>query len=101
MQKEELKLMRKKKTFDYRDKLENFIGVPAGSITNSAHFEMNGNREVIVEGCRNILQYDEDTIRIDIGKMSATIDGRNLNIKNFSPSSLVIEGFILSINFIT
>ena len=101
MQKDEIKFMRKKKAFGYRDKLENFIGIPTGSITNSAHFEMNGNREVIIEGCRNILQYDEDVIRIDIGKMSATIEGRSLNIKNFSPTSLVIEGFILSINFIT
>lgn len=89
----------KKKKFGM-ESLEKFLGVPIGVVSNAMHMEMNGNREVVVEGCRNILQYDTTDIKVDVGKMMIAFEGRNLVIKKFSTSSLIIEGFIISINFI-
>lgn len=89
----------KKKKFSMGS-IEKFLGVPTGVVSNAMHMEMNGNREVVVEGCRNILQYDTTDIKIDVGKMMIAFEGRNLLIKNFSTDSLIIEGFIVSINFI-
>ncbi|BED93015.1 MAG: YabP/YqfC family sporulation protein [Candidatus Paraimprobicoccus trichonymphae] len=65
------------------------------------HLEMNGNREVIVEGCRNILEYDDHMIKISFKNMSAMFLGRNLSIKCLDTNSLVINGFIISVEFIT
>ena len=89
----------KKKKFGV-ESLEKFLGVPTGVVSNAMHMEMNGNREVEVEGCRNILPYDTTDIKLDVGKMTIAFTGRNLTLKNFSTDSLIIEGFILSINFI-
>ncbi len=75
--------------------------LPAGAAPNCAHFEMNSNREVIVEGCKGILQYDENLVRINTGKMVTSFCGRNLSIKCLTTDSLIVEGFITSIEFIT
>ena len=67
----------------------------------SSHFEINGNNEVIVDGCRAIVEYDESSIKIDMGKMLVLFLGTDLTIKCLTIDSLVIEGIILSIEFIT
>lgn len=79
----------------------NFSGSPISSALGSVHFEMNGNKEVIVEGCRGILQYDENIVKISVKKMSVAFFGRNLSIKCMDVDSLVITGFVTSIEFIT
>ncbi len=78
-----------------------FSSSPIASALGSVHFEMNGNREVIVEGCRGILQYDENIVKISVKKMSVAFFGRNLSIKCMDVDSLVITGFVTSIEFIT
>lgn len=80
-------------------KLLNAVQLPSGMLT--ARFEISGNREVIVDGCRGVLEYDETKIRINTGKMITCFIGRGLTIKCLSPDSLVIEGFITSIEFVT
>ncbi len=75
--------------------------MPAGAMPNCTHFEMNSNREVSIEGCKGILQYDENIIRINTGNMVTSFLGRNLAIKCLTADSLIVEGFIKSIEFIT
>ena len=82
-------------------KLVGAMQLPAGAFFNTAHFEMNSNREVIVEGCRGILEYDENIVKINAGKMITTFIGRDLAIKCLTPDSLVIEGFIVSVEFVS
>ena len=75
--------------------------LPIGALPNFTHFEMNSNREVVVEGCRGILQYDENIIKVNMDKMITAFYGRNLSIKCLSADSLIVEGFITSIEFLT
>lgn len=75
--------------------------LPIGALPNFTHFEMNSNREVIIEGCSGILQYDENIIKVNMDKMITAFYGRNLSIKCLSSDSLIVEGFITSIEFLT
>lgn len=86
---------------DALNKVEKAMQLPMGMISNATHFEMNSNREVIVEGCRGILEYDENIIRINTGKMVTCFEGRCLTIKLLNSDSLIVEGFITGIRFIT
>lgn len=63
-------------------------------------FELHGNREVQIEGCKGVLEYDSCIIRINTGTMVVSFTGRNLNLKCLSPSSLIIDGFITNIEFV-
>ena len=97
-------LGRRKNRGNSTEKLQSVVSkmqMPAGAVPNCTHFEMNSNREVIIEGCKGILQYDENIIRINTGKMVTSFFGRNLSIKCLTPDSLVVEGFIKSIEFVT
>ena len=80
-------------------KVTSSLQLPPSALSGAAHFEMNGNREVIVDGCRGILEYDENRIRIHAGKMVTCFQGRCLSIKCLTADSLIVEGFITSIEF--
>lgn len=66
---------------------------------SATHFEMKSNKEVIIEGCRGILVYDENLIKIKAEKMVVSFYGKNLNVRCMTPDSMIIEGFITSIEF--
>lgn len=62
--------------------------------------EICSNREITVDGCRGIAEYSECVIKINTNQGLIAIEGKNLNIKYLSVSSVVIEGIIKSIEFI-
>lgn len=63
------------------------------------YIEMKSNREVLVDGCKAILEYDQEIIRINTGNLVISFVGRGLNIKCLTVSSIVIEGFITKVEF--
>lgn len=65
------------------------------------HMEINGNTEAIVEGCRGILEYDTDVVRIKTDKAVVRFSGRGLAIKCLTVDALVVTGFITGIEFLT
>ena len=91
----------KKKSKKIGKKIFEKINLPLEATPDFSHFEMNSNKEVIIEGSKGILQYDENVIKINMGKMVTMFCGRNLSLKCLDVDSLVISGFIISIEFIT
>lgn len=77
---------------------ENLANIP---FIDSAHFEINSNKEVIIDGCKCILEYDENFIKIKMEKMDVLFWGRDMEIKCMTTDSLVIKGVIASIEFTT
>ena len=88
------------KAYNKAQNIINSMQIPQGAVFNTTHFEINGNTEVVVDGSKGILAYDENMIKINAGKMITTFFGRGLTIKCLTPDSLVVQGFITSIEFI-
>ncbi len=61
--------------------------------------QFSGNKEVVIEGSRGVLEYSQDKIRINTNSMVITFCGRNLNLRCISSSALIIDGFILNVEF--
>ena len=59
-----------------------------------------GNREMMVEGNKGILQYQENEIRLNLGNGQLSIKGENLNIPSLERNFVQIQGRILEIEFI-
>lgn len=74
---------------------------PLFSMLSPVHFEINGNKEAVIEGCKCILQYDENIVRISVKGMAVSFYGRDLVIKCLTEDSLIVQGFITSIEFST
>ncbi len=64
------------------------------------HMEINGNQEVIVDGCSGVLEYDTQAVRIKTGKLIVRFTGRGLVIKCLTADSLVVTGFLTGIEFL-
>lgn len=63
-------------------------------------FSFTGNREVVIEGSKGVLQYSEEIIRINTTLGLVCFEGRGLNLKCISETELIIIGFITKVEFI-
>lgn len=63
-------------------------------------FSFRGNREVVIEGSRGVLNYSEEIIRLNTSTGLVSFEGRNLNLKCISSSELIINGFITKVEFV-
>lgn len=66
----------------------------------SPFLQFSSNREVTLDGCKGILEYQSEIIRINTNKMVVAFKGRGLNIKCLTATSVVISGYIISVEFI-
>lgn len=63
--------------------------------------EMLGNREMIVDGCKGVVEYNETLIKLSLGENVLSLSGDNLIIKSFDSSVAVISGQICDISFVS
>ncbi len=77
------------------DKLN--LTAPLSSLT--PRIEIHSNKEAIIEGCKSILEYDENIIKLNTGKLIVTFWGKDLIIKCLTPDSLIVDGFLTNIEF--
>lgn len=75
------------------------LELPPDMLSGMAHFEFSGNREAVIEGCRGILEYDENIVRLKAGKLTVRILGRGLTLRNLRRDSAIVSGFIASVEF--
>lgn len=76
---------------------ENFVQNLFGDIPE---LSFRGNREVIIEGSRGVVEYSENVIRINTSIGVVCFLGRNLNLVCISPTELIINGFITKVEFV-
>lgn len=75
--------------------------LPVDLMYNLPVIEFTGNRRVTVEGSTGVLKYESEIIRINTNSVVLAFYGRGLTLKCISPTSIVIEGFITSTEFIS
>lgn len=78
-----------------------FNGSSLKNMLSPVHMDIKSNREVVLEGCKYIEEYDENVVKIKVPKMEIVFFGRNLEIKCMNVDSLVISGVLTSIEFNT
>ncbi len=61
--------------------------------------ELLGNREMIIDGCKGVVEYDETTIKLSLGDSVISILGDSLVIQSFDSSVAIINGIIVNISF--
>lgn len=62
--------------------------------------EVISNRNVIIDGCDGIIDYDDERVSIKLGRIKADITGKKLRLKMLTENSAVIEGYIRNIEYI-
>ena len=62
---------------------------------------MLGNREMIIDGCKGVVEYDETIIKLSLGEYVLSLSGDNLLINSFDNSVAIISGQICEISFVS
>ena len=81
-------------------RLAGLLEIPASSIADVTHMELEGNSQVRIENSSGILEYDSERICIKTGKLITEFTGRNLKIKCLSMEIMEIHGFLTGIQFV-
>jgi len=80
-------------------KAAHVLELPDNVVSNEAHIEITGCNEIVIDGCKGILMYDENGIKINAGKHSVQISGGSLLVSSFNDENMIITGRVKSIEF--
>ena len=87
---------RKKKNMNVKPR----IPLPE-ALNNEPKIEMLGNREIIVDGAKGVVEYGENLIKLNTVEYVLFILGDELVIKSFDGSVAVVSGKIAEITFVS
>ncbi len=68
-------------------------------LSSDPHIELLGNHEIVVDGCKGVVEYDENIIRLNTGELVVGFMGTDLLIKSFDCDIAVITGRVAEITF--
>ena len=75
------------------------LELPEDICRNCGYIEIISNCCALVDGCKGILEYDDNLIKLSLGKRAVSFSGNNLSIKSLSMEQAMVEGFIMSMEF--
>lgn len=93
------KQKQKKAAMSGAEKLSQTFGMPSPVLPGVAMIQLMGNRECIIEGCKGILEYKEDSIKLNVGTAVLTFRGQDLTLRAMNEDGAVVEGLITDLNF--
>ncbi len=83
-----------------KEKISEELDLPLSSMPGMPNIELAGNRQAIVEGCKGVLEYDDDVIKLNLGKSIVKFVGSDLSINSYRLEQAVISGNIFAVEFL-
>lgn len=65
-----------------------------------SEIQITDNNEILLSGCRRIVEYDENIIKLELSSTGIFIVGTELKARNFSSDGIIISGRLHSIEFV-
>ncbi len=79
--------------------LGRFLEEQKSAFLPGVHIEVSDSNQAVVEGCKGVLSYSNEFIRLGCGGRTVSFSGQNLEIRCLSVSTAVVTGQITSIQF--
>lgn len=83
-----------------RARAERVLCLPTGALSDGVRMEITDDRRVVIEGCRRVLEYEQDRICIDTPTGRVRFIGHSLCMNSLSASGAVITGRLLAIEYV-
>lgn len=90
--------MKKRKPKKYT-KLDNLLEFPREVVSTDVKITILGFNEILIENYKNILEYGDIFIKINIFDGTINIHGFNLNLEQMTDDDIKVTGEIDSIDF--
>ena len=65
----------------------------------NGNIELYGNKQIIIDGAKGVIDYSEDFLKIDLGNICLKISGQNLVIESFIYEQIEVKGEIVTVEF--
>lgn len=82
-----------------KDKFSDFLELPSEVVNSSTKITCIENKDILIEGYKQIMDYYDDYIKIKTHNLDIVIDGKDLDIREITDFELVIHGQIYSLNY--
>lgn len=82
-----------------RGSVKGAFAVAAQSLREEPGIEMLSNRRAVVDGCKAVVEYDCDFIRLSLGNKDIIFRGRELSIDSFEKNHAEVSGIFTSLEF--
>ncbi len=84
-----------------RERLARSVDLPLETVCNLSQIQIIGNREMVIEGYKGILEYDDNLLRIRVKGMCLSVWGSDLQLKCMNDENVIITGSLAQIEFLT
>lgn len=81
------------------NRINNFLELPREIISNEAKLTILGFKEILIENYKNIMEYEENFIKINTYAGCVSFWGTNLRLKQMAKEDIIIEGNIEKIDY--
>ena len=81
------------------NKINNLLELPREIVTNEVKLTILGFKEVLIENYKNIIEYEENFIKINTYEGCISFWGINLKLKQMAEEDIIIEGNIEKIDY--
>ena len=81
------------------DRIADFLEMPEELIGDNTKITLVDNKYLYLEGKNQIVDYYDHYIKIKTKKLTISLDGKKMEIKEINDSELVIEGELLNISY--
>lgn len=82
------------------EKTARSMALPGQAVAGLPKLELIGDRELYLEGYRDILSYSKEEICVDGGKWVLRLTGRDLEIKAMGAGELRLFGWVHGLEFV-
>lgn len=81
------------------NRIADFFEVPSELVGNNIKITLIDDKYLYLEGKNQIIDYYDHYIKIKTKKLTLSLDGKKMEIKEINDNELVIEGEILNISY--
>lgn len=71
------------------------------SLQKHSDIQITDDREIVLYGCRKVIEYNENNIVLELSTIGVSIVGMKLNMRDFIIGGVAISGELHSITFIS
>ena len=92
-------MLRRKKT-DFKI-LAKILEIPQDIILDLPRITMLGNKQILIENHRGIIEYTSNLVRIKLNYGELAVNGTGFTLGNLQPEQILIEGIIHHVQYDT
>ncbi len=68
-------------------------------MVNDVHIDLLSDRQIYIDGCKGLLEYRENIVRVSLPKKTLTVFGSDLKLEYMTEDSISLSGKIDSVSF--